>query len=203
VFSLDEMVEAFEISRVNPNPARFDIKKCEAINGTHMRMLDPDDAASRLVPYLQTEGLVATPPTETELQLVAAGMPLVQERISTFVEGAVMLRFLFVDEAMFSIDEADGEAESHSAGVDVVRAAADALEGVSLGHGARSRGLAGAVVDEWGLKRATRSGRTRAVTVRSGRRAVRVDGAPGREPVRSTAGCGRSPSRFGPPEALG
>jgi glutamyl-tRNA synthetase len=153
VFSLDEMVEAFEISRVNPNPARFDIKKCEAINGTHMRMLDPDDAASRLVPYLQTEGLVATPPTETELQLVAAGMPLVQERISTFVEGAVMLRFLFVDEAMFSIDEADRAKLLDSAGVDVVRAAADALEGVqSWDTGSIEAALRARLVDELGLK---------------------------------------------------
>jgi glutamyl-tRNA synthetase len=153
VFSLDEMVEAFEISRVNPNPARFDIKKCEAINGTHMRMLDPDDAASRLVPHLQTEGLVATPPTETELQLVAAGMPLVQERISTFVEGAVMLRFLFVDESMFSIDEADRAKLLDSAGVDVVRAAADALEGVqSWDTGSIEAALRARLVDELGLK---------------------------------------------------
>jgi glutamyl-tRNA synthetase len=153
VFSLDEMVEAFEISRVNPNPARFDIKKCEAINGSHMRMLDPDDAASRLVPYLQTEGLVAMPPTETELRLVAAGMPLVQERISTFVEGAVMLRFLFVDEAMFSIDEADRAKLLDSAGVDVVRAAADALEGVqSWDTDSIEAALRERLVDELGLR---------------------------------------------------
>ena len=39
VFTLDEMIEAFDISRVNPNPARFDAKKCQAINGDHVRML--------------------------------------------------------------------------------------------------------------------------------------------------------------------
>jgi glutamyl-tRNA synthetase len=85
VFSLDEMVEAFEIARVNPNPARFDIKKCEAINASHMRLLDPVDAASRQLGYLQQEGLVAEVPGEDERELVAAAMPLVQERILTFV----------------------------------------------------------------------------------------------------------------------
>ena len=33
------MVEAFDIARVNPNPARFDLKKAEAINAAHMRLL--------------------------------------------------------------------------------------------------------------------------------------------------------------------
>ena len=32
VFTLEEMVEAFDIGDVNPNPARFDLKKAEAIN---------------------------------------------------------------------------------------------------------------------------------------------------------------------------
>ncbi|MGC8159936.1 hypothetical protein ACP3WZ_25770, partial [Salmonella enterica] len=45
VFSLDEMIAAFDIADVNPNPARFDQKKAEAINGDHIRMLDADDFA--------------------------------------------------------------------------------------------------------------------------------------------------------------
>ena len=39
IFSMEEMVEAFEIGRVNPNPARFDLKKAEAINAAHLRAL--------------------------------------------------------------------------------------------------------------------------------------------------------------------
>ncbi|MBX3104595.1 MAG: glutamate--tRNA ligase, partial [Cryobacterium sp.] len=37
VFSIDEMVAAFEVTNVNPNPARFDLKKAESINGDHIR----------------------------------------------------------------------------------------------------------------------------------------------------------------------
>jgi glutamyl-tRNA synthetase len=153
IFTLDEMVQAFEISRVNPNPARFDIKKCEAINGSHMRLLTPDDAVARLLPYLQEQGLIATPPTQEERALVEAGMPLVQERISTFVEGAQMLSFLFVDEAAFSIDEADRAKTLDAAGLDVVRTAADALEQLgawdteSIETALRAR-----LVEEMGLK---------------------------------------------------
>ena len=37
VFTLDEMVDAFDIKDVNPNPARFDLKKAEAINTSQLR----------------------------------------------------------------------------------------------------------------------------------------------------------------------
>ncbi len=50
VFSLDELVAAFDIVDVNPNPARFDQKKAESINGDHIRMLEPADFAARIVP---------------------------------------------------------------------------------------------------------------------------------------------------------
>ena len=43
IFTLDEMVEAFD--RVNPNPARFDLKKAEAINAAHLRLLTVEDFA--------------------------------------------------------------------------------------------------------------------------------------------------------------
>ncbi len=52
VFSMDELVDAFDVVNVNPNPARFDEKKAESINGDHIRLLDADDFAARLEPYL-------------------------------------------------------------------------------------------------------------------------------------------------------
>jgi len=48
VFTIAEMVEAFDIRRVNANPARFDPRKCEAINGAHIRMLPPDELTQQL-----------------------------------------------------------------------------------------------------------------------------------------------------------
>ena len=40
VFSREELIAAFDVVDVNPNPARFDLKKAEAINGDHIRQLD-------------------------------------------------------------------------------------------------------------------------------------------------------------------
>ena len=58
IFTMDEMVAAFEIDRVNPNPARFDLKKAEAINATHLRALPVEELTARLVPVLQAAELL-------------------------------------------------------------------------------------------------------------------------------------------------
>ena len=52
-FSLQEMADAFEIERVNANPARFDLKKCTALNADWIRTLGADEFANRLIAYLQ------------------------------------------------------------------------------------------------------------------------------------------------------
>ena len=99
VFTLAEMVAAFDVADVNANPARFDVAKAEAINAQHIRALPTADLAHRLVPYLS--GLVADPPTPREQQLIDAATPLVQERMTLLGQARDLLGFLFVaDEAL-------------------------------------------------------------------------------------------------------
>ena len=103
VFSLDEMVAAFEISSVNSNPARFDQKKADAINAEHIRMLAADDFAARLREYLVAQGHLTEPVDE---QVFAVAADLVQTRIVVLSDAWGLLKFLFVDEADFEIDPA-------------------------------------------------------------------------------------------------
>ncbi|HCB06723.1 MAG TPA: glutamate--tRNA ligase [Nocardioides sp.] len=121
VFTLGEMVEAFDIADVNPNPARFDLKKAEAINADHMRMLPIDELTRRVLPFLREAGVIGDPISEADTQLLELAMPLVAERMNKLTEAAPMLGFLFTDD-LEQVDELD------DAGRDVVRAARDALE---------------------------------------------------------------------------
>ena len=153
VFSLGEMVEAFEISRVNPNPARFDLQKCEAINGSHVRLLPVAEIRDRLVPYLQTAGLVDDPPTDDQATLLDAAVPLVNERMTLLTEGVDMLRFLFVSDDDFTIDESDQDKQLDDAGLDVVRAARTALDAVEeWTTESIESALRAALIDDLGLK---------------------------------------------------
>ncbi|MBO0925134.1 glutamate--tRNA ligase [Cellulomonas sp. zg-ZUI199] len=130
VFSIEEMVAAFDIADVNPNPARFDLKKAEAINGAHVRMLAPEDFRDRLVPYLHHAGLV---PADSYADLSAehralldAGAPLVQERMTLLGEAVGMLGFLFVaDDALEVAEDARTALRPESA--DVLDRAAQVL----------------------------------------------------------------------------
>ncbi|MBD8868990.1 glutamate--tRNA ligase [Nocardioides donggukensis] len=127
VFTMDEMAEAFDIQRVNPNPARFDLKKCEAINASHMRLISLEDMTGRVVPFLTRAGLVEDPITEEQWTLLEAAMPVVHERINTLGESVDMLAFLFVAEDSFTRDQTDVEKVLTEDGRSVVRASYDAL----------------------------------------------------------------------------
>jgi glutamyl-tRNA synthetase len=103
-FTLAEMAEHFTLERVNKNPARFDVKKLEAINGDWIRRLTADDLAARITPFLQTAGLAADPPTEQDQLVIRGGAPLVQERMTRLTEAVEMLGFLLVDDRHFSVE---------------------------------------------------------------------------------------------------
>ena len=90
VFSLDEFVAAFDIVDVNPNPARFDQKKAESINGDHVRLLDGATFVERLVPYLQQSGVLGANPGAEELSLLEAAAPLVQATTTRMMSAAAI-----------------------------------------------------------------------------------------------------------------
>jgi glutamyl-tRNA synthetase len=131
IFTMDEMVAAFDIGDVNPNPARFDLKKAEAINASHMRLLSLEDLTSRVTPFLQAAGVLTTPVTDADRQLLDAAMPLISERINNLTESVDMLAFLLVADADFSLDEADAAKLLTDDGLAVVQASYDVLSGVS------------------------------------------------------------------------
>jgi glutamyl-tRNA synthetase len=100
IFSMAEMVAAFDIADVNANPARFDPKKCESINASHLRLLAPEDFLARLTSYVDASGLTA------KADVLAAAAPLVQTRANTLGEATERLRYLLVPEDEFTVDEA-------------------------------------------------------------------------------------------------
>jgi glutamyl-tRNA synthetase len=153
IFSMEEMIAAFDIKRVNPNPARFDLKKCEAINATHLRALDPEDLTQRMVPYLQAADLLGENPADEQLATLAEAAPLVHERMTTLAESVEMLGFLFVDESRFERDPADAEKLLNDDGRAVVKAAHEALAVLaSWDTESIDAALRKALVEELGIK---------------------------------------------------
>ena len=169
VFSREEMVEAFDIHDVGPNPARFDPVKCEAINAEQVRALGAADFRDRLVPHLadalpDPTGRTAPSPlvsaasfdalTEREQEILTAAAPLIQTRIQLLRECRDMLGFLFVDDADLVVDDAAVGGLRDSAPA-VLDAAIGALEGPGGAEWTTSRleeSLRAAIVDGLGIK---------------------------------------------------
>jgi glutamyl-tRNA synthetase len=153
IFTMEEMVGAFRLERVNPNPARFDIKKAEAINATHLRALSVDDLTERMLPYLQDAGVLPAEVDAADHELLRRAAPLVHERMTTLAEAVDMLGFLFVDDASFTRDPADVEKLLNQDGRTVTKAAYDALVDVATWDTASiEEALRAALIDGLGLK---------------------------------------------------
>jgi glutamyl-tRNA synthetase len=126
VFSMAEMVEAFDITRVSANPARFDLKKAEAINASHLRALPVEDFTARVVPFLAHAGLVSEPPTAEQRRVLDAIAPLAQERMIVLSDAVGLLGFLFVDDVEIDPAAAAKQLAGQEA-AEVLDAAATAL----------------------------------------------------------------------------
>ncbi|GAA3744807.1 glutamate--tRNA ligase [Streptomyces tremellae] len=103
IFSLDEMVAAFEISAVNANPARFDLKKAEAINADHIRQLDVKAFTEACGPWL-TAPHAPWAPERFDRAAFEALAPLAQTRVTVLSDITANVDFLFLDEPVW--DEA-------------------------------------------------------------------------------------------------
>jgi glutamyl-tRNA synthetase len=154
VFTMDEMVAAFDVSRVSRNAARFDLKKAEAINAEHLRALPADEFARRLEPYLAAELAAGDGAVTAEQRaLLAAAAPLVQERSVVLSDAARMLRFLFVAEDAFAVDP---DAAAKNLGADAVPVLDAALTGLDALDDWSTEAIEGSLraslVDGLGLK---------------------------------------------------
>lgn len=154
VFSIDEMVAAFDVTDVNPNPARFDLKKAESINGDHIRLLEANDFAARVVPYLVEAGIVGDPLTAAEQDILAKAAPLVQERVQLLGETPALLGFLFVGAEQLEIQDDARATLPADTGI-ILAASVGALELVpelEWLHDAIESALRDALIEGLGLK---------------------------------------------------
>jgi glutamyl-tRNA synthetase len=157
VFSMAELVAAFDIADVNGNPARFDLKKAEAINAEHLRRLQPDDFAARLLVPLQLAGVLPEQPSPDQVDRLTAGAALIQTRIQLLGEAPAMLGFLFVaDDVLLIEDDALVTVTKDVAQSGAVLAAAietlDRLSGDGWNAAALEAGLRASVVEGLGIK---------------------------------------------------
>ncbi|MCB0941031.1 MAG: glutamate--tRNA ligase [Mycobacterium sp.] len=147
VFTLEEMVAAFDVVDVNSNPARFDQKKADAINAEHIRSLEPADFTGRLRDYFDGHGH----DTGLDERGFAAAAELVQTRIVVLSDAWELLKF-FNDDA-YELDPRAAAKELGDDAAPVLDAAIGALDGVAeWSAGGIEEALKAALLDGLQLK---------------------------------------------------
>ena len=122
--SMQELTELFTIERVGKNPARFDMKKLEAINGDKIRELSADELIARALPFMESAGISLV--GNDANTLFARAIPLIHERIVTLAEIPDYVRFLFTEK--FSIDPEAKEKALTAESMPILAAAQQAIE---------------------------------------------------------------------------
>jgi glutamyl-tRNA synthetase len=138
IFGLDDLVAAFDGTRISANPARFDLKKCEAVNGVHLRKLETEDLAKRILPFLDREGLLLGGEDghladDEEWRTLVAAVPLIRERMTVLSEAIGMLGFLYTGDGTdarhkFQVNDDDAAKVLTADAWPTLAAAAAALE---------------------------------------------------------------------------
>ena len=147
--TMKELVDLFTVERVNSSPARFDMKKLEAINGDKIRALSMQELLTRSLPFLIKDQVISGSPEE--LDIVKLALPIIQERIVKLSEIPPMLNFLFVKNFTIAQDEAAKIKDDASQKV-LQTAATKLLELEDWNHSKIEEVLRVALIEKLGLK---------------------------------------------------
>ena len=96
IFSVDELIEKFDLARVGKSGSVFDIKKLEWLNSHYINQLDVSARTDAVIPFWQEEGLLdySTEKRDWLESIVEA----VGERLTTLQDIIPQTRYFFTDE---------------------------------------------------------------------------------------------------------
>ena len=129
VFTFEEFSQDFDWKKVNPVGPIFDLKKLDWLNGVYIRGLEVGQLASRLLPFLQADGVLGDNPGLGQLARLGKVTELIQTRMVLLTEATALVRPFFVGDDEIEIAE-DARAQLKEDSGAVLAAAIKALEDV-------------------------------------------------------------------------
>lgn len=91
-FSMEDLIEKFSLSRLNPAPAAINFSKLDYFNGLHIRALALPELAKRLKPIFNSAGF------KVDDELLLEITPLIQERLVVLDDALDRAGFFFEDD---------------------------------------------------------------------------------------------------------
>ena len=130
IFGREELIERFDLFRVNTAPAVFSYDKLDWMNGVYIRSLSAEELLDRLLHFWQEAGLVDDPcPAEMRARLRIL-IPLVQERLKRLTEVVELTRPLFQGIETPPVENLVGKKMTPQQSLEALRLARDFLASV-------------------------------------------------------------------------
>lgn len=129
LFSREELIKAFSLSRVSANDAVFDMEKLNWINFQYMKKLSPKQLLVFLLPFIEKAGYITAPLSEEKKAWLEKVISYVRERISYGAQAPEQLKIFFEDVPPFSDDEIVSIMKEETS-ITVLKAFIDALKQV-------------------------------------------------------------------------
>ncbi len=124
-FTLDDLIEKFSISKLNPSNAAIDFKKFDHFSGLHIRNLSVDELTERIMPYFETEGY------QVDVDKLKKITPLIQVRLVTLDEAPTWAGFFFKDEVVPQPEDLVAKNLTPSESLEALKKADDILKSIT------------------------------------------------------------------------
>jgi glutamyl-tRNA synthetase len=121
LFTMEDLVEKFNLEHLNPSPAAINFTKLDHFNGMHIRKLSNEDLVRRLAPYLTRSGY-----QHDEVTLYQA-IPIIRERLVTLDDVIPVAGFFFKDEIDPDLSDLIGDKLTPAESTNIARKSYDIL----------------------------------------------------------------------------
>jgi glutamyl-tRNA synthetase len=107
ILTREQVIGAFDLPGIKKSPGAFSYDKLDWMNGVYIRLLDPDDLARRLLPFIHKAGREAgrSAMAEATFDQVRRLVPLIQVRIQTLAEAPKPVDFFFVEPPVPAVED--------------------------------------------------------------------------------------------------
>lgn len=95
IFSMDELIEAFDLSRINKSGAVFDRAKLDWMNAHYIKELPIEELTGRMIPYLLDAGYITEVDVQNRMPWLEKVGELMRERLNYFAQVPEETKMLF------------------------------------------------------------------------------------------------------------
>jgi glutamyl-tRNA synthetase len=121
-FSMQDLVQKFNLAHLNPSPAAINFTKLDHFNGMHIRNLSSYELVKRIAPHISRAGYML------DENLLYQVIPIIRERLVTLDDVIPVAGFFFKEEIKYDPNELVADKLTPTESADIARKSYQVLE---------------------------------------------------------------------------